>query len=105
MGWFENAIEYHYLKKSYDIESVFSKMFAMEALRILFPLNRVYLKGDKYIFEQVKDLREKPPDFLEKCLSLLWFKSQNVKYNEATWIIDTVSEIMKIVEEKTFIKT
>jgi predicted nucleotidyltransferase len=100
MGWFENTVKYHYLKKNYDIESVFSKIFAIEALRILFPLNRVYLKGDKYIFEQVKDLREKPPDFLEKCLSLLWFKSQNVNYNEATWIIDTVSEIMKIVEEQ-----
>ncbi len=39
MGWFENAVKYHYFKKNYDIESIFSKLFAIEALRILFPLN------------------------------------------------------------------
>jgi len=98
MGWFNNSVWYHYLKKNYDVESVFSKFFAMQALKILFPLNRVYLKGDKYIFEQVEELQEKPPKYLQKCLSLLWFKSQNVTNDEATWIINTVSEINKAIE-------
>jgi len=100
MGWFGEAVWYHYLKKNYDVESVFSKLFALEALKILFPLNRVYLKGDKYIFEQVGDLQEKPLGFLEKCLSLLWFKSQDVNHDEATWIINTDSEIKKIMDAK-----
>ena len=95
MGWFSEAVWHHYLKKNYDIESVFSKFFAMQALKILFPLNQVYLKSDKHIFEQVEELKEKPPNFIEKCLSLMWFKNQNVKYDEATWIINTVSDINK----------
>lgn len=100
MGWFSEAVWYHYLRKTYDVESFFSKFFAIQALKILFPLNRVYLKGDKYIFEQVEELQEKPRNFLEKSLSLCWFKSQNVNYDEATWIINTVSEINKAIEAK-----
>ena len=100
MGWFGEAVRYNYLKKNYDDESIFSKFFAMQALKILFPLNRVYLKSEKQIFEQVEDLQEKPPNYLQKCLSLLWFKSQNVNHDEATWIINTVSEINKAIEAK-----
>ena len=99
VGWYENAVKYHYLKGNYDIESIFSKLFAIEALRILFPLNRVYLKGDKYLFEQVKSLKT-PPGFLEKCFSLLWFKSRGVKREEAIWIVNTVSEIKKTLEKE-----
>ena len=88
-----------YLKGNYDIESIFSKLFTIEALRILFPLNRVYLKGDKYLFEQVKNLKT-PPGFLEKCFSLLWFKSRDVKREEAIWIVNTVSEIRKTLEKE-----
>jgi len=99
MRGFSESVWYHWLNRNYDIESVFSKLYAMEALRILFPLNRVYLKGDKHIFHQVEELREKPPDYLEKCLSLLWFKSQGLNHDEATWIINTVSEIKKAIED------
>ena len=70
----------------------------MEALKILFPINRIYLKADKYIFKQIKELERKPPNYLEKCLSLLRFKSQNVDYKEATWLINRVSEIRKAIE-------
>jgi len=100
MGWFGEALRYNYLKKNYDAESIFSKFFAMQALKILFPLNRVYLKSEKQIFEQVKELQEKPTHYLEKCLSLLWFKSQNVNYDEATWVINTVSEINRAIEAR-----
>jgi len=99
IGWYENAVKYHYLRGNYDIESIFSKLFAIEALRILFPLNRVYLKGDKHLFEQVKSLKA-PSGFLEKCLSLLWFKNRGVKREEATWIMNTVSELRKILENE-----
>jgi len=97
---FSEAVWYHYVNKNYDIESIFSKFYAMQALKILFPLNRVYLKGDKFIFKQVEELRETPPNYLQKCLNLLWFKSQKVNYNEATWIINTVSETKEVVEAK-----
>lgn len=97
---FSGAVEYHYMNKNYDIESVFSKLYAMEALRILFPVNRVYLRDHKRIFEQVEELPENPPDYVRKILSLLWFKSQNVTYDEATWVINTVSETKKAIENK-----
>jgi len=99
MGWYENAVKYHYIMKNYDIESIFSKLFAIEALRILFPLNRVYLKGDKYLFEQVKDLKA-PDDYLEMCFSLLWFKSRDVSPKEAAWILDTVLKVRKMAEKE-----
>jgi len=100
MGWYEEAVRYHYLKKNYDVQSVFSKMYVMEALKILFPLNRVYLRGEKHMFEQLKELREMPPGLLEKCLSLLWFKSRGVKHEEATWILETVSDIWRLIKDK-----
>jgi len=98
MGWFREAVKYHYIRRNYDFESIFSKIYAITALKILFSLNRVYLKGDKYIFDQVKELQKIPPSFLEKCLNLLYFKSKNVKYEEAKWIFRTVSDIQKTIE-------
>ena len=89
---FGEAVWYHWSNRNYDVESIFSKLYAMQALGILFPLNRVYLRGDKFIFEQIAELEEKPSDYQQRCLSLLWFKSQGVNYGEATWIINTVSE-------------
>ncbi len=97
---FSEAVWYHYINKNYDIESIFSKLYAMESLKILFPINKVYLKADKHMFKQVEELQEKPPDYLKRCLSLLWFKSQNVNNNEATWVINTVNEIKKAIEAK-----
>ena len=82
IGCFENAVKYHYMKENYDIESLFSKFFVMEALKIPFPLNRVYLKGVKYLFEQLKDLKALP-GFIEKCLNLLWFICKNINQEEA----------------------
>ena len=99
MGWYENAVEHHYARGNYDVESIFSKLFAVEALRILFPLNGVYLKGDKYLFEQVESL-EAPPGYLEKCFSLLWFRSRGVERGEAKWILDTVLEARRVVERE-----
>lgn len=100
MGWYKEAVRYHYLKGNYNIQSVFSKMYVIEVLKILFPLNRVYLKGEKHLFEQVKKLKDIPPGLLEKCLSLLWFKSQDVKREEATWILETVSYIWRLIDDK-----
>jgi len=100
MAHFSEAVWYHYVNRNYDTEPIFSKLYAMQALRILFPLNKVYLKGDKYIFKQVEELEERPPDYLEGCLSLLHFKSQNVNRSEATWIINTVSETKEAIEAK-----
>ena len=94
MGWYENAVRYHYLKGNYDYEAIFSKFFAFEALKLLFPLNRTYLKGEKYLFEQVKELKA-PPGYVEECFYLLWFKSHNIEKEEATYIIGKVSEIRK----------
>jgi len=71
MGWYENAVKHHYLRKNYDVESIFSKLFAIEALRILFPLNCVYLRGDKYLFEQVKDLDRGCPNTIMAVISLI----------------------------------
>jgi len=99
MRGFSESVWYHWLNRNYDVESVFSKLYAMEALRILFPLNRVYLKGDKHVFHQVEELSEKPLGYLEKCLSLLWFKSQDVNSDEAAWVINTVSETKKAIED------
>jgi len=100
MGWFGEAVWYHFTNKNYDIESIFSKFYAMQALKILFPLNQVYLKSDKHIFKQVEELKEKPANYLQKCLSLLWFKNQDVNHDEATWIINSVSETKKDIESK-----
>jgi len=97
---FGEAVWYHYVNTNYDAEAIFSKFYAMEALRILFPINHVYLKADKYIFKQLEQLERKPPNYLEKCLDLLWFKSQNVNHDEATWIINTVSETRKAIENE-----
>lgn len=97
---FSQAVWHHYVNNNYDIESIFSKFYAMQALKILFPLNKVYLKDDKDIFKQVEKLQEKPPSYLQKCSSLFSFKSQNVNYDEATWIINTVSETKRVIETK-----
>ncbi len=99
MGWYQNSAKYHYLKGNYDIESIFSKLFAIEALKILFPLNGVYLKGDKYLFEQVKNLKA-PSGYLKKCFDLLWFRTKGINHEEATWIMNTISEIMDIAKEE-----
>ncbi|RLE81933.1 MAG: hypothetical protein DRJ52_03155 [Thermoprotei archaeon] len=99
MGWHENSVKYHYSVKKYDIESIFSKLFVVEALRILFPLNSVYLKGDKYLFDQVNSLQA-PSSYLENCFNLLWFKSQNIEHGEAAWIKNTVSEIMETMRKE-----
>jgi predicted nucleotidyltransferase len=45
------TIWYHYVNKNYDIESVFSKLYAIEALKIQFPIKRVYLKDNKSVFQ------------------------------------------------------
>lgn len=92
------TVWYHYVNKNYDIESLFSKLFVMEALKILFPLNRVYLRDDKYIFKQIADLERKPLSYLDNCHNLLWFKCQNVNQTEATWIMNIVRETRKAIE-------
>jgi len=55
MTKFSQAVWHHHVNKNYDIESIFSKFFAMQALKILFPLSRVYLKSEKNVFEQLKE--------------------------------------------------
>jgi hypothetical protein len=78
MVGFSEAVWYHYVKKTCEDKSIFSKLYAMEALRILFPINRVYLQTDKRIFEQLKELPNKRHGYAEKCLALLRFKSQDL---------------------------
>jgi hypothetical protein len=89
---------FYYVNKNYDIESIFSKLFAIMALRVLFPINRVYLIGDKHLFKQLVDLEQKPPGYLENCYNLLWFKCQDVNQPEANWIVDIVKETRKAIE-------
>jgi len=100
MTGFSEAVGYHYMNKSYDIESIFSKLYAMEALKILFPLNRVYLKDYKRIFEQLVELPEKPPDYLRKCLSILRSKSRDVNRDQATRIINDIWNTKKVIKAK-----
>lgn len=100
MASHSHAVGYHYMNKGYDIESIFSKLYAMEALKILFPLNKVYLNDYKHIFEQLAELREKPPDYLRKCLSLLWSKSRDVNRDQATRIANNVWETQKAIRAK-----
>ena len=92
------SVWYHWVNKNYDIESIFSKFYAMDALRILFPINKVYLKADKFLFKQLGELQHKPDEYVEKCLDLLHFRSKNVRRSEAAWIINRVSETKKTIE-------
>ena len=57
------------------------------------------MKGDKYLFEQVKDLKA-PNGYLEACFSLLWFKSRDVNPKEAAWILDTALKVRKTAEKE-----
>lgn len=100
MASHSEAVGYHYMNKGYDIESIFSKLYAMEALKILFPLNRVYLNDHKHIFEQLAELREKPPDYLQRCLSLLRSKSRDVNRDQATRIANNVWKTQKAIRAK-----
>lgn len=100
MTGFSEAVGYHYMSRSYDIESIFSKLYAMEALRILFPLNRVYLKDHKRMFEQLEGLPEKPLGYVRKCLGLLRFKSQDVKRDQARRIINDVWKTKRAIKAK-----
>ena len=97
MGWHENSVKHYYARGSYDFAAIFSKLFALESLRALFPLNGVYLRGDKYIFDQIGSLRA-PPGFIEGCMSLLWFKARGVTREEAGWIMSTISTLRRAIE-------
>jgi len=97
---FSEAVWYHYMSRSYDIESIFSKLYAMEALRILFPLNRVYLKDHKHMFEQMEGLPEKPLGYVRKCLGLLRSKSQGVNRDQARRIINDVWKTKRAIKAK-----
>jgi len=39
MGCFGEAVRYHFTNKNYNIESIFSKFYAMQALKILVAFN------------------------------------------------------------------